>query len=494
MSKTKRFISTVTCLAAVASLTAGLSGCGGGATGGGNTLVWYVFGDKPTDLDSVLAKANEIIEPEIGMKLDMRYIDSASYTSKMKNIMAAHEAYDLAFTGYINPYQEAVSLGGLYDITDYISEVGLDKVIPDFYLKSATVDGKIYGIPNIQVVSNPITISIDKSLAKEIGFDMKTIENAALNAKTFDDIKAYSALLDDLFARVHAARPDLYVMNPTYNLIRDPFYEQVLSEVYIRRSGNSDEMVIDMETEEGRYSAEKLNEWFNKGYIRNDISSVGTAVTSNDEWRKIAVRSNTWKPGQEPYDTERYGEEQDYAILNTPYVGRTSALATMTSVGADSKHPKEAVEFLKLINTNKELFNILCWGIEGTHYKLGETGHVTEIENSGYNGMGQNAWRFGNQFNALLLEDQADDTWERTEKMNNEAIKSKMLGFVPNTDSITNELANAKNIADEYKAKRQFGTVALSSWEDEYAKKLDTAGIHKIRDELQKQYDAFLNK
>ncbi len=494
MSKIKKILSVLMCAAIVVSLAAGLTGCAGKNKADSNTLVWYVFGDKPADLDAVLAKANEIIEPQIGMKLDMRYIDSASYTSKMKNIMAAHEAYDLAFTGYINPYQEAVSLGGLYDITDYISEVGLDEVIPEFYLQSATVDGRIYGIPNIQVVSNPITISMDKSLAEEIGFDMKTIENAAINAENFDDIKAYTALLDDLFERVHKARPDLYVMNPTYNLIRDPFYEQVISEVYIRRNSDSNEMFVDMETEEGKYSAEKLNEWFNKGYIRNDISSVGTAVTSNDEWRKIAVRSNTWKPGQEPYDTERYGEEQVYAILNKPYVGRTSALATMTSVGADSKHPKEAVEFLKLINTNKELFNIICWGIEGTHYTLGETGHVTEIADSGYNSMGQNAWRFGNQFNALLLEDQADDTWKLTEKMNNEAIKSKMLGFVPNTDSITNELANVSNVADEYKAKRQFGTVAVSSWEAEYADKLDKAGIHKIRDELQKQYDEFLDK
>ena len=493
MKKLKKTVSLLICAAVCATLAAGLAGCGKNDASE-DTLLWYVFGDKPADLDTVLAKANEIIEPEIGMKLDMQYIDSASYTSKMKNIMAAHAKYDLAFTGFINPYQTAVSLGGLYDITDLVKEVGLDKVLPEFYLQSATVDGRIYGIPNVQVVSNPIVLCMDKSLAEEVGADMQAIEDAAQNAKTFEDVKAYSELLDDLFARVHAARPDLYVMNPTYDLLRDPFYEQVVSETYIRRNSDSNEIVIDMETEEGKLSAQKLNEWFEKGYIRKDISSVGTALTSNDEWRKIAVRSTTWKPGQEPYDTERFGEEQVYAKLNKPYVGRTSALATMTSVGADSKHPKEAVELLKLMNTNKELFNIICWGIEGKHYTVGSTGHITEIADSGYNGMGQNAWRFGNQFNALLLEDQADDTWEQTEKMNNEAIKSKMLGFVPNTDAVTTELANITNVAEEYKAKRQYGTVAVSEWEKDYAAKLDKAGIHKLRDEMQKQYDEFLKK
>ncbi|MBP3360935.1 MAG: ABC transporter substrate-binding protein [Clostridia bacterium] len=492
MSKIKKVVSLVTSLAMAGAVTAGLTGCGDSK--GEDTLLWYVFGDKPADLDTVLAKANEIIEPEIGMKLDMQYIDSASYTSKMKNIMAAHEKYDLAFTGFVNPYQEAVALGGLYDITDLVKETGLDKEMPDFYLDSASVDGRIYGIPNVQVVSNPVSICMDKSLAEEIGVDMKAIEDAAQNAKNFEDVKAYSVLLDDLFAKVHAARPDLYVMNPTYDLLIDPFYEQVVSETYIRKDGSSDEIVIDMETEEGKFSAEKLNEWFNKGYIRNDISSTGTAVASNEEWRKIAVRSTTWKPGQDAYDVERYGEEQVYAKLCKPYVGRTSALATMTSVGADSKHPKEAVELLKLMNTNKELFNIICWGIEGTHYTVADNGHIAEVENSGYNGIGQNAWRFGNQFNALLLENQEDDTWEKTEQMNNDAIKSKMLGFVPNTDVITNELANITNVADEYKAKREFGTIEVSKWDKEYADKLDKAGIHKVRDELQKQYDEFLNK
>ena len=486
----KRLITGLLCLATAGTMAVGLSSCGEGSSG--DTLVWYTFEDRPEDLDTVLAKANEIIEPEIGMKLDMQYIDSASYQEKMKLKMAAGEEYDLAFTGYINNYQTAVSLGGLYDITDLIDEVGLGEVIPEFYFDAATVDGRIYGVPNIQVVSNPVCLQMDKELVAQLGIDLNAIQEAAQNAKNIDDIKAYVALIDDMFATVHEAQPDKYVYNPTYNLVTSPMYEELLPGICIRRDGSSTELQKWIDTEEWNYGVEKVREWYQKGYIRNDIASKGTALTTPEEYQQIIVTSGTWKPGQDPYVVQTHGYEPAYALLHEPYVGRTSALATMNSVGANTKHPKEAVEFLKLINSNKELFNIICWGIEGVHYTKNEDGKITEIENSGYNGLGKNAWKYGNQFNALLLEDQEDGIWEETEEMNNTAMQSPMLGFVPDTDVITNELANITNINSEYRARIEFGTEDPSVYMDEYKNQLESAGLTKVLDELQKQYDEFL--
>lgn len=77
--------------------------------------------------------------------------------------MASGEPIDLYFTGYVNDYQTAVAMGGLYDITEKMenikmsdgSTVKMSDVIEDYYIQSATVNGKIYGIPCIQVISNP---------------------------------------------------------------------------------------------------------------------------------------------------------------------------------------------------------------------------------------------------------------------------------------------------------------------------------------------------
>ena len=213
---------------------------------------------------------------------------------------------------------------------------------------------------------------------------------------------------------------------------------------------------------------------------------------TRDEAKQIAISASTWKPGQDPYVKENQGYDPVYALLTKPYVSRTSALATMTSVGANTKNPKKAVEFLKLINSDKELFNLICWGIEGTHYTKGDNGKITQIEGSGYTDLGKNAWEFGNQFNGLLLENQEDGVWEETRQMNEDAVKSPMIGFVPNTDPIANELANITNVNSEYGARKGYGTEDASVWWDEYIEKLNQAGEQKILDELQKQYDEFL--
>lgn len=487
----KKVLSAFLCVSVAVSAAAGLSGCGKQEKED-NTLVWCIFGDAPKDLDLVLEKANEIIEPKIGMKLDMQYTDSASYAEKMKLKMASGEPYDLAFTGYTNDYHTAVALGGLYDITDLIKETGLDEVIPQFYFDSAEVNGRIYGIPNVQVASNPVCIAMDKTLADEIDADLEGIQELAQNVKNIDDIKAYTDKLDVLFEKVHEARPNMYTINPTRDIVSFLRYEGVIDPIAVLKDGTSDKMEILTDTADWQLGKEKVREWYTKGYIRNDIASKGNTLVNDEERRQIAVRFDTWKPGQDPAVKSIYGDDPVYALLTKPYTSRTHALSTMTSVGANTKHPKEAVEFLKLINTDKELYNLICWGIEGQHYTKDEQGFVTEIEDSGYTGIGKGAWKYGNQFNSLLVVGQEPDVWEQTKKMNDEAIKSPMLGFVPNTESISNEIANITNTNSEFKAKSEFGTVDVSEWINDYTARLEQAGIQKVRDELQKQYDEFI--
>ena len=71
------------------------------------TLVWYVPGDNQDDLPLVLEKANEIIEPAIGAKLDLQFIAQSSYTERIKMLMAAQTEFDLMLTGYVNPFNSA---------------------------------------------------------------------------------------------------------------------------------------------------------------------------------------------------------------------------------------------------------------------------------------------------------------------------------------------------------------------------------------------------
>ena len=489
----KRILALLMCFTLVIASAAFLAGCGEEASEGG-TLVWFVCADKPEGYDEILAKANaEYIEPAIGMKLDMQFIDTASYGEKMKLKMASNEVYDLAFTGYLSDYQAAVAMGGLMDITKYIKEVNMTEAVPQFYLDSAMVDGKIYGVPNAQIIGNPPAIYITEEDVNKAGIDMAAIQEASVNAKTYEDVEKFAGVLDDTFAKIKAAVPNKYTTNPVRQLLMEQLYENVMANLYIRRDGSDPKIYADYELPEWNLGVQKAYEWYTKGYFRSDIAGKGNAVSGQEEARQISVKQDQWGPYAEKNLESTYLGPVKVALLTNPYVGRTNALATMISVGANSKHPKKAVEFIKLINSNADLYNLLIWGIEGVHYNLDELGRVVATDaGKTVANLGSGGWKFGNQFNSYPNSKQEPDVYELTEKLNNEADKSPMLGFVPNTDFVANEIANIVNTMSEYKARYLFGTEDPANWVDSYKKKMEEAGIEKVKEELQEQYDKFL--
>ena len=99
-----------TAIALVAALICGMAGCNSKkeeAKGGSDlpVLTMLMPFNQQKDLDMVVEKANEIIEPAIGAKLNMIFIDTGSYTEKMNMKLATKEDFDICFTSsWLNPY------------------------------------------------------------------------------------------------------------------------------------------------------------------------------------------------------------------------------------------------------------------------------------------------------------------------------------------------------------------------------------------------------
>lgn len=496
MKLVKKVLCGVVALSVALTASIGLSGCS--KKGSNEALVWYMAGEKPAGHDAVMEKINEIVEPEIGMKLDVQYIDTASYSQKMKMKMSSGDEYDLLFTGYLFDYQTAVSMGGLYDITELLdniemkdgTKVKMSDIVEEYFIETATHSGKIYGIPNAQVISNPRALVMEKTVADECSVDAQGLETLALQMEIndVDTVERYFLKLTEEMEKIKQTRPDLYTLVPF--ILKTPGYEEMGNGLLLNPETN--EIVIQADLPTYQLTVDYINKWYEKGYIREDVASAGTSLTSVEEKKRYAITQTTWKPGAEAIFESQQGVQPVYSMLEEPFVGRTSALMTMISVGANTKHPEEAVKMIYMINSNKELFNLLCWGIEGVNYTKNQDGTIKEIEDSGYNGVGQLAWKFGNQFNSYILEGQPLDVWEKTEEMNNNAKKSVALGFVPYLDDLSTEIANLANVESEYKAKIEFGTIKREVYWNEYRQKLTQAGIEKVRDEIQKQYDEFL--
>ncbi len=463
-----------------AAMCIGLGACNKkeeAAGGDITTLSWFVPLSPQSDLQSVMSEAAKITEPLIDAKIDLKCIEASAFTERMNMNMASGSSFDMTFTGYVNPYLTAVNRGGLMDITDILNEKTpeLKASIPDYAWEAASVDGKIYAVPNFQIFAPPSSLLMIKEYTDKYGLDVQ-------NIKSMNDIEPFLEKVKENESNVYPYRP-YYGTKMWY----DGKYEVIQSDVAIKTDGSSPEVFFVYDTPEYKEAMKTLHEWYKKGYIRSDLLSASDD-SSEVKLGKYVVNQSGWAPnGEAAAKINSGGRDMVIKPMMEPYMTKTKALAAMTGIGHGSKNVEKAVKMIELLNTNKELYNLISYGIEGKHYTKDSEGKVEVLKDSGY--VTNSAWMFGNQFNAMLQSGQADDTWEQTKRLNDEALKSPLLGFILDTEPIKNEISQISAVSAEY-GETTFIVNGMGSWED-YMKKLDMAGRQKVIQEIQKQVNEY---
>lgn len=485
----KRLLAAIT----AATLIFGAAGCSGGtkkqSSDSGNipTLTWYVPGDPQNDIAEINEAASKITSEKIGANIELKFIDTGAYKERMSMNMASSTEFDLCFIGYLYPYADAVNQGGLLEIGDLLEKHASEllKSMPSYFIEAATTENGIYAVPNQQITGFGTGVYIRKDLAEKYNVDTSKIKN-------MEDLEPFAQLIKD-------NEPELV---PCVKLTSGAFIEKDGMDSKIESMAISSPTVWwDIEKEKAvtlydrpgtKESAKKVSEWYKKGYIRQDVAINSDSGLGDSYSRagRYAIVTETNKPGVLSDIKTMTGYEYIEAFTTPPVMAYNSPLSTTIAVSRTSKHPEEAVKFINLINTDKELYNLICFGIEGKHYTY-ENNRVHQIENSGWAPSAD--WKFGNQFNALLKEGQNDDDWEKTVELNNMAVKAPFMGISFNTDDILTELAQISKINEQYvSALMDTGVQDPDTYWDEYISAMKKAGIDKVIDHYQKQIDEFM--
>ena len=116
---------------------------------------------------------SKITMEKIGCKIDLQFIDAGSFQERMNMNMAAGADFDICFTsGWLNDYHLAVQRGGLMPLDALMeSTPALKAEIPDYAWETAKVNGEIYAVPNMQIMTYANTQYVLKRLADKYGFD-----------------------------------------------------------------------------------------------------------------------------------------------------------------------------------------------------------------------------------------------------------------------------------------------------------------------------------
>ena len=488
--KTKRILSSVMALACALSV----GGCGKDNAVKNDevpTLLYLVPGDPQSDEAAVEAKLNEIIEPKIGAKVDLMFIDWAAWQEKTNLMLASNEYFDIT-SAYTMSIPDLVDNGSIYPLSELIEENApvLKETLEDYFWEAAKVDGEIYCIPNQQIVANNYGVCVRKDLAEKYNLDFESVDSL------MD--------LEQFWQQIRDNEPDLYPfdMRSSGEFVTDALerdssikamplspattYGTTLLKIYY------DDLKV-VATPDFRNlidGARLAYECGEKGYFRKDRA---TAADDSADYAvgRYASYTTWYKPGLEAEAKNKTGYDYLCKMLGEAYVTESAPLSTKTVINANTKYPEESIKFLELLNTDKEVFNLISFGIEDKHYTWADEEHIECNSESGY--FPNSSWVFGNVFNAHPQVGPGADVWETTKELNDSAVKSPLMGLAFDTTDITLELAQCNKVQQTYLVSRIDRAIddPDSYWE-EYRAELKKAGIDKVIECYQKQIDEFM--
>ena len=480
-------------IAAAAAISLLCTSCGTGgvrkADEGTVKLKYVIKLNSQKNLPEIEAKVNEYIKDKIGAEIEFVRVDSGSYNQKLKTMLASNEQFDLMYDANTHNFTDHARNGVLMPLDELIEKYAPKtyKNVPEKIWDAARVDGKLYGVINYQIVGRAHGFAFDKKLTEKYNFDTAKVHDLediepflqAVKSGEAPDYIPFGALNQGFWSTMLIQYGFDYVVTTTTPGV-------------VRIEDKENKVINQFESKEFEDYCRIMNEYYNKGYIKKDAATI-TNTSDVLGMGKTGVIYNNQKPGGLAETSTRMGGKKIiYAQTASPFVNNDFASATLTVIGKQCKNPEKAMQFIELLNTDKYLYNLMCFGIENEHYKKVGENRIELIPDSGYNP--NSSWEWGCQFNAYLLPIQEDNVWEETKKINESARVSNLMGFQFDSTPVKSEIAQCAAVSAEYMSGLGVGAADYKNQLEEFKAKLKTAGVDKIISEQQKQIDEWMKR
>ncbi len=440
---------------------------------------------------------NEIIVPEIGVRLHLNYVSWGDYATVLTTTMAGGEQLDILLAGSLAPFsfQAMYSNGMATDITGYLEEYGqgILSTIPEAYLEPFKMDGKLYGFPAWRNYSIGAQVMMRKDVLDELG-----LYDEAMAMDSWSDYEA-------IMKAVKENGPDgMYPVCGNKTIVQfnnslicgadafadvNPFDNlgDTLQMVYTDKEGNVSAL---QENEKQIADYQMFARWMQNGYFDPDtafktepqdsLMKAGAAfsqlMTAEYGWE--AIREAAW-------DAEACGVTISMIPVSTSFVTKFCIV-----IPVNTQEPEAAIKFLDYAYTHAEVMNLIDWGIEGEDYVIDENGVAQMPEGKSTVGYHNIDVTFGNFFLALPFGTQGPDYRERCREILDSAEVSPYLGFAVDTTGLDLAISAINSTNDQYIYSLCSGQYT-EELHEEYVNKLYAAGLQEYLDAFQEQLDAW---
>lgn len=453
-------------------------------------MSFFTWTGAPTDTQAVQDAMNEITRDSIGIEVELQISDFASYQQNMTLALSGGEQIDI-MANLSTTYSNFAQQGYFVDLEEddvmatygqgIIEAVGQDNV------DACRIGGVLYGLPNNRdLAQGRGCAAIARQYLDGIGYEVD--DSVEIMKITVDE-------LNEIYAKLHETYPDLEVYRPTTTSMNQFSNVDALGgNVFGVLLNNGENLTVENLFTSDFYKeyCERMYTYNQSGYISQDAATDTTAVGELVKAGTLMGYTTGGKPGIKVQETGLSGQEMVIFQTMDNYISSTSVASFPWAVPINTEDAAAAVTYLNELYTNPDLQNLLAWGIEGTHYVLGEDGLATypegvDASNSGYNhSMG---WLMPNQFITHVWTGNNANLWEEMREFNTSAVVSSASGFIFNSANVLNELTAVQNIYNEYQTSIEYGFVDPETGIAEMNDKMMAAGLQKIIDEKQAQLD-----
>lgn len=447
------------------------------------------------DNSKVVGEISRLLKEKINATLNVTVDLSAEGDKKIPLMLASGEEYDL-MTMSAGTYNSEVSKGGLMALDELLPEYMPDRMkdMSKLEIENLKFNGKYYKIPG----------GFDWFLPQ--GWIIRGDLREKYNIPEVKDVNGLKVYLETLKKNEPGVIPFNTsagdVLNMWLNFINASGYMQVYLPLGMYYNYNSDKVTVQYEFELDQYKdfLTTTKEFTDKGYwsknayaaktISLDAFKAGTSfvatghvVTANDTAIILKNTHPDWKA----------------EFVRIPDNYRQSPVKPGAGVIPKvSKNPDRMLMALELLRTDRQLNDLLEYGIKDAHYSLADSGKVISLpEGSTKYPIDQFPLAWGNRNMEFWRGAEGSlQTLMDIQKQAGEMSKmSKIYGFTFDKTPVATEVAAMSDIYNTYKPVFNLGAFDnVDAILKEYTDKMYAAGAEKVKAEMQKQVDAYYQK
>jgi len=491
MSKRFRFVSLVL------ALVLALSVCSFSVADGYDKVVfsYATFNNIPTnEVRASLEEAiNAITREKIGVEVELMPISIWEYSSAVSRGLQGGDQIDVFQT--LGDFNVAVSTDMAEDITDMIGACAPETklIVGQDWLNACSFKGRIYGIPTMKPIALTPMVVYRKDIADEIGLDFSTVNSPADLTEILRKVKAAHPEITPV-AAVNAGNIGLQLTVPDTDYLSDDYYtpKGVIM--------NDELTVIDFyATDAFKDVCNLARTWYLEDLVMKDAATTSSTaaelLATGNYFCYIASYSYPEEDTAASISAQAGGYPLGAKIVGSAFLDTTAINALTWCVSTTSKVKESALKFLNLTFSDKQIINLLIYGIEGRDYVLLDDGTVNYPEGQDAATVPYTAQlscgTLGNFFLMYPMAgtDPASLEWEL--EQNKTAKTSAAMGFTFDNSRVKSQYTAVANVISQYLPGLVCGSVDPDVDIPEFISALNDAGLPDIIAAKQEQLDAW---